>query len=164
MFCHFSINKHDNLKGSRYLKHIPFGELVMHRLKHAVIKVAVPCWNKIILKNFRPDFRREIGDTPSFLGPAFHNGEQDGKADGRINTADVLSTSRGSLLNFGPLSPEFTVIIWQPFMRQMREIGEKRSVAFDNAYQESMNRFASNSRGRRVWSFDRTSLNVKIES
>jgi len=41
----------------------------------------------------------EIGDTPSFLGFAFHNGRQDGKADGRINTPDVLSTSRKNLVN-----------------------------------------------------------------
>jgi len=33
----------------------------------------------------------EIGDTPSFLGLAFHNGWQDGKADGHVNTPDVLS-------------------------------------------------------------------------
>jgi len=26
----------------------------------------------------------KIGDTPSFLGLAFHNGRQDGKADGRV--------------------------------------------------------------------------------
>jgi len=31
----------------------------------------------------------EIGDTPSFLRFAFHNGCHDGKADGRINTPDV---------------------------------------------------------------------------
>jgi len=34
----------------------------------------------------------EIGDTPSFLGLAFHNGWQTGKADGRVNSAEVLST------------------------------------------------------------------------
>jgi len=32
----------------------------------------------------------EIGDTPSFLGLAFHNGWQHGKADGCINTAVVV--------------------------------------------------------------------------
>ena len=32
-----------------------------------------------------------IGETPSFLGLEFHNGWQDGKADGRINTPDALS-------------------------------------------------------------------------
>ena len=46
----------------------------------------------------------EIGDTPSFLGLAFpiHNGWQDGKADGRINTADVLSTPHKNFVNSGP--------------------------------------------------------------
>jgi len=33
-----------------------------------------------------------IGDMPSsFLGLAFHNERQDGKADGRVNSAEVLS-------------------------------------------------------------------------
>jgi len=38
----------------------------------------------------------EIGDTPSFLGlaVAFHNVWQDGKADGRVNSAEVMSTAR----------------------------------------------------------------------
>ena len=38
----------------------------------------------------------EIGDTPSFLGLAFpiHNGWQDGKADGRVDTLDIFSTLR----------------------------------------------------------------------
>jgi len=50
----------------------------------------------------------EIGDTPSFLGLAFqHNGWQNGKADGRVNTPRVLSTSRKNLVNFGPLTPVF---------------------------------------------------------
>ena len=35
----------------------------------------------------------EIGDMPSFLGLAFHNGWQYGKADGRVNSAEVLSVS-----------------------------------------------------------------------
>jgi len=35
----------------------------------------------------------EIGDTPSFLGLPFHNGRQDGKASGHINTSGGLSTS-----------------------------------------------------------------------
>jgi len=34
----------------------------------------------------------EMGDTPSFLGLAFNNGWQSGKADGRVNSAEVLST------------------------------------------------------------------------
>jgi len=42
------------------------------------------------------NFRRqivEIGEKSSFLGLAFHNGWQDGKADGRVDTPDILSTS-----------------------------------------------------------------------
>jgi len=35
----------------------------------------------------------EIGDTPSFLGLAFHNGWQYGKADERVNSEEVLSTA-----------------------------------------------------------------------
>jgi len=50
----------------------------------------------------------EIGDTPSFLGLAFHNGWQDGKADGRVNSAEVLTTSYKNLVNFSPLTPDFT--------------------------------------------------------
>jgi len=32
------------------------------------------------------------------------------------------------LVNFGPLTPEFTVMVWRPLMRQMREIVERRSI------------------------------------
>jgi len=55
----------------------------------------------------------EIGNTPSFLGLAFHNGWQDGKADGigHLNSTEVLSTSYKNL-NFGPLTPEFTMMVW----------------------------------------------------
>jgi len=67
----------------------------------------------------------EIGDTHSFLGLAFHN---DGKADGRVYSAEVLSTSYKNLVNFGPLTPKFTLMVWRPFMRQMREIVETRSI------------------------------------
>ena len=44
--------------------------------------------------------------------------------DGRINTPNILSTARKNLVNFGSLTPEFTVAIWQPIRRQMGEIGE----------------------------------------
>jgi len=66
----------------------------------------------------------EIGDMSSF------NGWQYGKADGdgRVNSAEVLSTSYKNWVNFGPLTPELTVMVWQPFMRQMGEIGETRSI------------------------------------
>jgi len=46
----------------------------------------------------------EIGDTPSFLGLAFHKGWQYGKADGRVNSAEVLPTSYKNLFNVGPLT------------------------------------------------------------
>jgi len=65
---------------------------------------------------------------PSFLGLAFHNGWQYGKADGRVNSAEVLSTSYKNFMNFGPLTPELTVMVWRPFMRQMLEIVETRSI------------------------------------
>ena len=64
----------------------------------------------------------------SFLGLAFHNGWQDGKAGENINSTEVLPTWCKNLVNFGPLTPEITVIIWRPFMRQMREIVEARSI------------------------------------
>jgi len=48
---------------------------------------------------------------PSFLGLAFHNGWQDGKPDGRVDTPDALSTQRKNLVNFGPLIPELTTLM-----------------------------------------------------
>jgi len=48
----------------------------------------------------------EIGDTPSFLGLAFHNGWRHGKVDGRINSTEALSISCKNLMNFGALIPE----------------------------------------------------------
>jgi len=70
----------------------------------------------------------EIDDTPSFLG-LFYNGWQGGKAMSvGINSTEVLSTSFKNLVNFGPLTPKFTVMVWRPFMRQMAEIGETRSI------------------------------------
>jgi len=70
----------------------------------------------------------EIGDTPSFLGLTFHNGWQCGKADGRVNSDEVMSALRKKLVNFRPLTLEFTVMVWQPFVRQMGEIGQTRSI------------------------------------
>jgi len=74
------------------------------------------------------NFKREIGDTPTFLGLTFHNGWQNGKVDGRVNSAEVLSTWYKNLVNFGPLPPEFMVMVWRPFMRQMHKIVEMRSI------------------------------------
>jgi len=48
----------------------------------------------------------EIGDTPSFLGLALHNGWQDGKADGRVNSAQLLPKSCKNFVNFSPLTPQ----------------------------------------------------------
>ena len=71
----------------------------------------------------------EICDTRSFSRLAFHNGWQYGKADGRVNSAEVLSiTTCKNLVHFGPLTPEFTVMVWRPFIRQMGEIGQTRSI------------------------------------
>ena len=56
------------------------------------------------------NFRSEIGDP--FLGLTFYNGWQDGKADGCVNSAEVLSTLYKNLVNFGPLTPEFTMMVW----------------------------------------------------
>jgi len=43
----------------------------------------------------------KIGDTPFFLGLTFHNGWEDDKAGGCVNTADILSTLHKNLVNFG---------------------------------------------------------------
>ena len=48
--------------------------------------------------------------------------------DGRVNSAEVLSASYKNLVNFRPLTPEFTMTVWRPFMRQMREIVETRLI------------------------------------
>jgi len=77
---------------------------------------------------FRRPKSAKISETPSFFGHESHNGWQNGKADGRMNTPDVLTTSHKNLMNFGQLTPEFTVIIWQPFRRQMGEIGETHTL------------------------------------
>jgi len=45
-----------------------------------------------------------------------------------VNSAEVLSRSCKNLVNFGPLTLEFAVMIWRSFMHQMREIIETRSI------------------------------------
>ena len=62
-----------------------------------------------------------------FLGIRIPQRMAHDKADGRINAADVTSTLHTNLVNFSPLTPEFTVIVWQPLRRQMGEIGETHS-------------------------------------
>jgi len=39
-----------------------------------------------------------------------------------------MSTLYKNLVNFGPLTQEFTVPVWRPFIRQIREIVETRSI------------------------------------
>jgi len=56
------------------------------------------------------------------------------------------------------------MITWPPFTRQIDEIGETRSIAFHNRWQEPLNGFVPNSNERRVWSFARKSLKVKVKS
>jgi len=51
-----------------------------------------------------------------------------GKRIGALTAEEVLSTSCKYLVNFGLLTPEFTVMVWRPLMRQMREIVETRSI------------------------------------
>ena len=114
------------------------------------------------------NFRPEIGDTPFFLGLAFHNEWQDGKADGRVNSAEVLPASFKNLVNFGPATPEFTVMVWRPYMRQMREIVETRSILGTRIRQRitgTAERICAKCtpHRRRFWSFARTSLNVKVK-
>jgi len=64
---------------------------------------------------------------PSFLELALHKRWQDGKVDGRIITSDVLSTSHKNVVNFGPLTLEFMMLICQPFRHQMDEISKTPS-------------------------------------
>jgi len=75
-----------------------------------------------------------------------------GKRTGSL-AAHVLSTPFNNFVNFGPLTLEITVIIWRPFMRQMHEIGETRSILGTRIRQWTagtieMNVFAPNSHGR----------------
>ena len=65
----------------------------------------------------------EIGDTRSFLGLAFNNGWHDGKAYGRFNSVDGLSTSFKNLVNFGPLIGvygDYLATIYAPNARNHR--------------------------------------------
>ena len=70
------------------------------------------------------NYRREIG----------RNGRHVFLLGSRIPQRMALTAQKSclhrvkKLVNFGPLTPEITVIIWQPFMRQMRKIGETRSI------------------------------------
>ena len=72
------------------------------------------------------NFRLEIGRNRrhAFL----HGTRIPQRIGGCVNSAQILPTSYKNLVNFGPLTPEFTVMIWRPFMRQMGEIGQPRSI------------------------------------
>jgi len=92
------------------------------------------------------------------------------KADGRVNSAEVLSIPCKNLVNFGRLTPEFMGMVWRRFMRQMHEIVETRSILEVEArIRQRMAKAAEricaklNSHGRRVWFFARMSLNVTVK-
>jgi len=107
------------------------------------------------------NFRGEIGDSPSFLGLAFHNGRQYEKVDRRVISAEVLSTLYKNLVNFGPLTPVYGDGLATTYSRNRRNAFDSWD-SFYNGWQEPLNRFAPNSHGRRVWSFACTNLNVKV--
>jgi len=50
------------------------------------------------------------------------------KSGGDVNSTEVLPTSYNYLVNFGPLTPEFTMMVWRPFMHQIGEISETHSI------------------------------------
>jgi len=63
-------------------------------------------------------------------------------------------------VNFGPLTPEFTMLVWRPIMHQMRGIDETRSI-LGTCIRQWMARttvlICAKFTRRRVWSFARTS-------
>jgi len=118
------------------------------------------------------NFRREIGRNRRhafLLGtriPQRIAEWRSGWAPYQVNSEEVLPTSC-KMVNFSPLTLEFTVMVWRLFMRQMGEIGVTRSILKTRIRQwmtGTAERFAPNSYGRHVWSFARTSWNVKIKS
>ena len=119
-------------------------------------------------------FRREIDRNRRhafLLGSWDSHSTTDGSMEKRMGalTAQKSCLHRiKNLVNFGSVTPEFAVMVWRPFVRQMGEIGETRyrflGLVFDNGWQEPLNGFAPNLHGRRVWSFARTTLNVKLKS
>jgi len=77
------------------------------------------------------NFRHEIGRNRRhafLLGTCIPQRMAGWKTDGRVNSAEVLSTSFKNLVNFGPLNAEFTMMVWRPFIRQIRKIVETRSI------------------------------------
>jgi len=93
--------------------------------------------------------------------------------DGRMGKRMGALTAQKSCLhrikffkNFGPLTPKFTVMVWRPFIRQMCEIIETRSI-LETRVREWMavtaEQICTNSHGRRVWSFAWMSFNVRVK-
>ena len=48
-----------------------------------------------------------------------------------LTLTDVLCATHKNLVNFGPLTPEFTTLIWKPFRRQMDEIEKSSYLSND---------------------------------
>ena len=115
--------------------------------------------------NFRCDIG-EIGDTPSFLGLAFHNGWQNRKGDERVNSAEVLSALCKNLVNFGPLTPEFMVMFDDHLCAKSAKSTKRvrfLRLAFDNEWQKPLNGFAQNSHGRRSDEFECQGQRSKVK-
>jgi len=74
------------------------------------------------------DMGRKLGAVPLYGRESGIGGHHRKAINGRVNSTEVLSTSYKNLINFGPLTHEFTVMVCRPFMRQMREIVETRSI------------------------------------
>jgi len=53
----------------------------------------------------------KVAHSPSFVALAFRNGLEYRNADGSINSADDLATLYENLVNFGPVTSEFTLFI-----------------------------------------------------
>ena len=68
-------------------------------------------------------------------------------------------------MNFDPPTPELTVMVWRPFMRQMREIVETRSTLQTRIRQRigTAERICAKFTRKTVWSFARMSLNAKVK-
>ena len=95
--------------------------------------------------------QRDLGNYKTDLHQVFR--------DGRHAGVDVQSGT-GFPIDQGTLR-------WQPILGAISAaIGDTPSflrLVFHNGWQEPLNGFAPNSHGRRVWSFARTSLNVKVK-
>jgi len=50
------------------------------------------------------------------------------KGMGALTAQQSWCTLYKNLVNFGPLNPEFTVMVWRPFMHQMGKISQMHSI------------------------------------